>query len=319
LPWDEVPQNILEPYGFEDAGDLFLSGEAPTYAVCAKPAKLAREEPWCYCPGAVPGWAYCQRTAVNCSEVGGDIFESDSVEAASCAHRYNLCGSWTLPCRRSVLAENNSMFYKERNQFLGDGTFNKIYSHAMTKSDCEKDRFFVELSTSGAWRHEAASKWSNDTSLISTEVSQAWLQIVREENCYPTSYYDKSGAPPMCFNTSHILEDLCPCNNWKFIEKDGSFVKRNVILFCRPAEQCPLLLNLVIRKPSFQHYNASTKAACFYKPEADQIDGWGQGLLAFKPQLEACTKKDKEADCFESFVTGFAAAVSVQLLLLRLI
>jgi hypothetical protein len=124
----------------------------------------------------------------------------------------------------------------------------------------------------------------NDSSTFTTEVSQAWLQIVNEENCYPTSQYSVVEEAPECFKTSDVLKDLCPCNGWPFVQ-DGTFVKRNIMLFCRPEEQCPILLGLIIRKPSFAHYNASSKAYCFYKPEASPYEGWGQGWTNFVPSV----------------------------------
>jgi hypothetical protein len=285
LPWDEVPDNILQPYNFSDPGALFLSGSAPRYRVCATPHHLPRDRPWCYCPGPVRGWAYCVRVAVNCSKVlANAAWDDNSAEANSCRHRMNMCGTATLPCRKAVLGKHNEMYYKETVEYSDDGSFTRSMSHAMTNRDCTMNRFFVTMTVSGSWRHDGPSKFANDSSRFTTEVSQAWLQIVQEENCYPTSQYSMTQEAPECFKTSDILRDLCPCNGWPFIQ-DGEFVKRNIVLFCRPEEQCPILLGLIIRKPSFAHYNASSKAYCFYKPFANPVDGWGQGWTNFVPSV----------------------------------
>jgi hypothetical protein len=285
LPWDEVPDNILQPYNFSSPGALFLSGEAPSYRVCAKPHHLPRDEPWCYCPGPVRGWAYCVRVAVNCSKVlANAAWNDNSPEANSCRHRMNMCGTATLPCRKAVLGKHNEMYYKERATYADDGSFTRVISHSMTNRDCKMNRFFVTMTVSGSWRHDGPSKYANDSSTFTTEVSQAWLQIVQEENCYPTSQYSLTEEAPKCFKTSDVLKDLCPCNGWPFIQ-DGDYVKRNIMLFCRPEEQCPILLGLIIRKPAFSHYNASSKAYCFYKPYANPVDGWGQGWKNFVPNV----------------------------------
>jgi hypothetical protein len=183
-----------------------------------------------------------------------------------------------------VLGKHNDMYYKETAQYSDDGSFTRVMSHAMTARDCKMNRFFVQMTVSGSWRHDGPSKYANDSSTFTTEVSQAWLQIIQEENCYPTSQYSLTDEAPKCFKTSDILKDLCPCNGWPFVQ-DGDFVKRNIMLFCRPEEQCPILLGLIIRKPAFAHYNASSKAYCFYKPEANPVDGWGQGWTNFVPSV----------------------------------
>jgi len=179
---------------------------------------------------------------------------------------------------------HNEMYYKEHAQYSDDGSFTRVMSHAMTNRDCKMNRFFVTMTVSGSWRHDGPSKYANDSSTLTTEVSQAWLQIVQEENCYPTSQYSMTEEAPECFKTSDVLKDLCPCNGWPFVQ-DGEFVKRNIMLFCRPEEQCPILLGLIIRKPSFAHYNASSKAYCFYKPAANPVDGWGQGWTNYVPNV----------------------------------
>jgi hypothetical protein len=335
LAWTDVPDSITKPYGFDSVHDLFFSGEAPDYKVCAKPGYLPRQEPWCYCPGPLQGWAYCERVPVNCSNQprrGGD-----SVEASSCSHRNNLCGHWNLPCRKAVLSEYSKHYYSEYASYTEDGAFQSVMMMAISKEDCEAGEYFVKMELRGSWRHDRASTHLNDTSMLTTEVNQAWLQIVNEVVCPPSKSYGSSDAPPDCFQSSDVLRDLCPCNGWPFLGQmkcqttdlegpcpdmkvmdlydedkcrqrmaegaDCTFeiekIKRNVVMFCRPKEQCPLLMSEIVRRPRFVLYNASRKATCFYRPDSTPTLGWGQGLEPheFHPDPPICVRKITADDC----------------------
>lgn len=315
MAWHTVPDSITKPYGFEDVGGLFLAGEPPNYKVCAKPGNLPREEPWCYCPGPLAGWAYCERVAVNCS-LQPRVPDPDSVEASSCAHRNNLCGVWNMPCRKAVMQESSKLYYAESTQYTTDGAFRQQLKASMSLEECEAKQYFMEMELRGSWRHERASKHLNDTSMITTEVTQAWLQIIKEEICQEDQGYIKDDGPPTCFNTSYVMRDLCPCNGWPFI-MDGDFVRRNIVMFCRPSRECPLLMDQIVKRPRFTLYNASRKAVCWYRPDATPTVGWGQGLTKeeFKPAPPVCVFKEKHDDCLDTnaFMNGVGGVALVWL------
>jgi hypothetical protein len=243
--------------------------------------------------------------------------DPDSVEANACAHRNNHCGTWNLPCRKAILKEASKMYFKETDTFTTDGAFQQNMKIAPTAEDCEADRFLMEMELRGSWRHERASRHINDTSMMTTEVTQAWLQIIQEEMCMEDKGYVKDDAPPMCFNTSYVLKDICRCNNWPFI-MDGDFIKRNIVMFCRPPTECPLLMSQIIKRPRFVLYNASRKKVCWYRPDPTPTRGWGQGLKTEDYLIDppTCVFKVEHDDCLgtnEFVARGGRAALAALL------
>jgi len=294
LEWDEVPKSILAPYGYESSDELFSDGKAPSDAVCAMPAKLEweRETPWCYCPGPIAGWAYCERVPANCSYELEQSYEGKGSEfqAATCMHAAYMCGEWVRPCRAA--ANGGLLYYQDEERFSSDGTFQRLSYLAPSLESCERGEFFLKLKARGSWRHERPSDWKNGTSLQITEIQEAWLQIKREMVCE----MDDRGDPILCFNTTALLMDFCPCNGWPW-RVGEEYVERHIVLFCRPATECPLMHEVVLRRPQYYHYNASKSHVCFFSPGTSRAMGWGIGEKSFTPIIEGCVRKKENFDC----------------------
>lgn len=297
LAWHEVPDSILEPYGYEHSGQLFSDGQAPRAATCALPARLEweREMPWCYCPGPVEGWAYCDRVPANCSYELEQSFEGKGgaavqFQAATCMHAALMCGEWVRPCRAA--AQGGLLYYQDEEKYNSDGSFERLSYLSPSLDSCERGEYFLKLKSRGSWRHERPSDFKNGTSLMTTEIQEAWLQIRRDVVCE----MDDRGDPILCFNTTELLMDFCPCNNWPWRIGD-EYIERHIVLFCRPASECQLMHDVVLRRPQYFHYNASKSHICFFSPGTSRQMGWGIGEKKFNPIIEGCIRKKENFDC----------------------
>lgn len=292
LPWDNLPSEILDSEGLDSSGDLFASGRAPNSRQCARPDRLRRERPWCYCVGPRKGWAYCDQELLNCSHV-------------PCFHSENTCGEYSLPCR-DVARPNGGMVVTVDFIFRPDGTFRRTERGAFDRASCANGEPWLQMVYEGSWAYQGPSLVKNGSSLALMNISTVWLKLLREEACIPAS---GSRTEPICVNTTMVLKDLCPCNDWDWSRK-GMPVDRHIGMFCQPKETCPLLHEVMLHKTHYFTYNATPVDMCLFKANTDQEKAWE------RPVFDACAPKAVPFNCIAGLLDSARQSVGLSLVVI---
>lgn len=291
LPWNNLPPEIVESEGLDSSGELFASGNAPNSRTCARPDRLRRERPWCYCVGPRKGWAYCEQELLNCSNV-------------PCYHSENTCGEYSLPCR-DVARPNGGMVVTVDFVFRPDGTFRRTEKGAFDRESCERGESWLQMTYEGSWEYQGPSSIRNGTSLALMNVSTVWLKLLREEACIPAE-------EPVCLNTTSVLQELCPCNGWDWTRK-GMPIDRHIGMFCQPRETCPLLHDVLLHKTHFFMYNATPVEMCLFKANTDQDKAW------INPAFDACAEKHVPYNCIAGTLDAAPQGVGISIVVIAVL
>jgi len=142
---------------------------------------------------------------------------------------------------------------------------------------CERDDPWLSLKYTGEWTGRGLSA-SGNHSLVSVQINSVWLKLIHEEVCVR----DMTDGSIDCFDTLAAVRQLCPCNGWDWGQwkttKSKKFQprERNIGMFCRPQEQCPLMHELYLEQTQYRSYRATAREACFSKESTSQLVGWEQ-------------------------------------------
>lgn len=295
LPWNSLPSEILDSEGLDNSGELFASGNAPNSRLCARPDRLRREKPWCYCQGPRKGWAYCEQELLNCSHV-------------PCYHSENTCGEYSLPCRE-VSRPNGGMVVTVDFIFRADGTFRRTEKGAFDFDSCESGESWLQMVYEGSWAYVAPSPVKNGSSLALMNVSTVWLKLLSEEACIPPA---GSRKEPLCINTTLVLNEMCPCNGWDWTRK-GMPVDRHIGMFCQPRETCPLLHDVLLHQTHYFTYNATPVDMCLFKANTDRDKAWET------PAFDACAKKNVPYNCIAGLLDSAPQSVGLSVVVVALL
>jgi len=171
--------------------------------------------------------------------------------------------------------------------FRSDGTFRRVEKGAFDLKSCEQGESWLQMTYEGNWAYQGPSLAQNGSSLALMNVSTVWLKLLTEEACIPA---DVSRKEPVCLNTTMVLKELCPCNDWDWTRK-GMPVDRHIGMFCQPRETCPLLHDVLLHKTHYFTYNATPVEMCLFKANTDEDKAWRN------PSFDACAQKHAAYNC----------------------
>lgn len=184
----------------------------------------------------------------------------------------NLCGHFRRPCELMAGIPNGpdiwmaSEFRFERNRtyvYRERGFFNH--------SACVRGDTWLTMTYHGTWRGQGLSKYKPGETLVTVDIVSVWLKLWHEEVCVR----DLTDGSIDCLDTLAAVRMLCPCNGWDWhLLKGMKFRERNVGMFCRPFEQCPLIHELYLQQTHYISFTAAREKGCFSKPSTSRAEGW---------------------------------------------
>lgn len=204
-----------------------------------------------------------------------------------------LCGEYDRSCEVVAGIPNGpDLWMSSVATYERDGTYTYKEFGFFNHSSCVRSDPWLVMTYSGTWQSDSLSPYIKDRSLVSIDVTSVWLNIMHEEVCVPNAY-DRSLN--ICLNTLAAIQVLCPCNGWPWtIAKGKESRERNVGMFCRPLEQCPLIHESFLQKTQYVSYSASREQGCFTQASPDAVTGWEHPMQETTPCLAkkepmACT------------------------------
>jgi len=193
--------------------------------------------------------------------------------------------------------------------FRPDGTFRRTERGAFDRESCEKGESWLQMIYEGNWAYEGPSAVKNGTSLALMNVSTVWLKLLREEACIPA---DDPKKDPLCLNTTTVLKELCPCNDWDWTRK-GMPVDRHVGMFCQPASTCPLLHDVLLYRTHYFSYNATPVEMCLFKANTDKGKAW------VDPTFDACAPKAAPFNCIAGLLDSARRHVGLSIVVVAML
>lgn len=203
-----------------------------------------------------------------------------------------LCGQYERRCEPVAKIPPNGpdLWMLSKFTYNRDNTYVYEEHGFLNSSRCVAGDPWLLLRYEGIWDGDGLSPYRRDQSVASIYITSVWLRLLHEEVCV-TNHHDGSTN---CLNTLAALQVLCPCNGWDWSIGQGKQSReRNIGMFCRPLEQCPLIHQVFLQKTQYITYSASRESACFSQASSEVVVGWEN------PQVDApaCLSKREAMSC----------------------
>jgi len=213
-----------------------------------------------------------------------------------------VCGQYARECQVAAGIPNGpDLWMSSEATYERDGTYAYKEYGFFNHSTCVRNEPWLVMTYTGTWKADSLSPYVKDKSLVSMDITSVWLKILHEEVCIPNQF---DRTLNICLNTLAAIQVMCPCNGWPWTMAEGKASReRNIGMFCRPLDQCPLIHESYLQRTQYVTYSATEESGCFSQASPDVKTGW-ESPMAETPN---CLTKREPMACTVAKAAAFRA------------
>lgn len=203
-----------------------------------------------------------------------------------------VCGQYTRSCEVAAGILNGPDIWMS-SEFTFERDNGYVYKEFgfFNHSSCVKGEPWLTMKYTGTWQSHGLSPYSKDRSLASIDITSVWLTLAHEEVCMPNQF---DRTQQVCLDTLVAIKVLCPCNGWAWNIAAGQEKReRNIGMFCRPFDQCPLIHQTFLQQTQYVSYSADDAQGCFSQASSEVATGWKDP----KAETTPCLTKAEPMAC----------------------